>query len=147
MLDFPLPFRPVIELKLSSLRQLATASFAGVYSACFGGVYHPDMTVRTAYDLKPCEKLAKTTSDHKRGKAYVYYDLSDPHSGGMGDVADVVVDIEEGGGALQSRRSDAVVNNKFDRAGNGSPLSSRPALPSHPNPETLSPALAGTWVR
>jgi hypothetical protein len=32
MLDFPDPFRPVIELKLSS---------------------HPEMTVRTAYDLKP----------------------------------------------------------------------------------------------
>jgi hypothetical protein len=33
ILDLPLPLRPVIELKLSS---------------------HPDITVRTAYDLKPC---------------------------------------------------------------------------------------------
>lgn len=33
ILDLPLPFRPVMELKLSS---------------------HPEMTVRTAYDLKPC---------------------------------------------------------------------------------------------
>jgi hypothetical protein len=32
MFDLPDPFRPVIELKLSS---------------------HPEMTVRTAYDLKP----------------------------------------------------------------------------------------------
>lgn len=29
MLDFPLPFRPVMELKLSSLRQLATTFSAG----------------------------------------------------------------------------------------------------------------------
>ena len=33
MLDLPEPLRPVMELKLSS---------------------HPDITVRTAYDLKPC---------------------------------------------------------------------------------------------
>jgi hypothetical protein len=37
MLDLPDPFRPVIELKLSS---------------------HPEMTVRTAYDLKPWQLLA-----------------------------------------------------------------------------------------
>lgn len=39
ILDFPLPFRPVIELKLSS---------------------HPLMTVRTAYDLKPSITISTT---------------------------------------------------------------------------------------
>lgn len=48
--DFPLPLRPVIELKLSSLNRsvLMKAPTVGVES------YHPDITVRTAYDLKPC---------------------------------------------------------------------------------------------
>lgn len=39
MFDFPLPLRPVIELKLSS---------------------HPLMTVRTAYDLKPSITISTT---------------------------------------------------------------------------------------
>lgn len=39
MFDFPLPLRPVIELKLSS---------------------HPLMTVRTAYDLKPSMTISTT---------------------------------------------------------------------------------------
>lgn len=56
------------------------------------------MTVRTAYDLKPCRLLVKSSRDHRRGKAYVYYDLGDPHSDGSGGVAVVVVNIEEGGG-------------------------------------------------
>ncbi len=39
ILDFPLPFNPVIELKLSS---------------------HPLITVRTAYDLKPSITISTT---------------------------------------------------------------------------------------
>lgn len=39
MFDFPLPLRPVMELKLSS---------------------HPLMTVRTAYDLKPSMTISTT---------------------------------------------------------------------------------------
>jgi hypothetical protein len=58
MLDLPLPLSPVMELKLSSLRPAshqrlldhshATAHLMNRY------YYHPDITVRTAYDLKPC---------------------------------------------------------------------------------------------
>lgn len=56
------------------------------------------MTVRTAYDLKPCRQLVRVSRDHIRGNPYVYYDLGDPHSGGMCGVAVVVVNIEESGG-------------------------------------------------
>ena len=50
MLDLPLPLRPVIELKLSSLQpESAPTPPPGVVP-----YYHPDITVRTAYDLKPC---------------------------------------------------------------------------------------------
>jgi hypothetical protein len=52
MLDFPLPFRPVMELKLSSLWSLSANHL--VASPSSRHVYHPEMTVRTAYDLKPC---------------------------------------------------------------------------------------------
>jgi hypothetical protein len=51
MLDLPEPFSPVMELKLSSLPD------GGQYGECSclhgGGAYHPDITVLTAYDLKP----------------------------------------------------------------------------------------------
>ena len=52
MLDLPEPLRPVMELKLSSLRRGCqrmhlAASASGLF-------YHPEITVRTAYDLKPC---------------------------------------------------------------------------------------------
>lgn len=48
--DFPLPFSPVIELKLSSLWVISIFLGEKVSVAI---VYHPEMTVRTAYDLKP----------------------------------------------------------------------------------------------
>lgn len=51
--DFPLPFRPVIELKLSSLQIVSIFPREIVLVAI---VYHPEMTVRTAYDLKPCNE-------------------------------------------------------------------------------------------
>lgn len=56
MLDLPLPFRPVMELNVSSLRACQRSSF----SCAHGGhvVYHPDITVRWAYDLKPCEVVS-----------------------------------------------------------------------------------------
>lgn len=64
MLDFPLPLRPVMELKLSSLRLSASAIssyrvFVSVGWIYLGVVYHPDMTVRTAYDLKPCKAVSQ----------------------------------------------------------------------------------------
>jgi hypothetical protein len=50
ILLFPLPLSPVIELKLSSLSVISpTLSMRSV-----AVVYHPEITVRTAYDLKPC---------------------------------------------------------------------------------------------
>lgn len=52
--DFPLPFNPVIELKLSSLQVISLFLGEKVSVAI---VYHPEMTVRTAYDLKPCNQL------------------------------------------------------------------------------------------
>ncbi len=51
ILDLPLPLRPVIELKLSSLRTLALLRRHCRSKGLF--VYHPEITVRTAYDLKP----------------------------------------------------------------------------------------------
>lgn len=50
ILDLPLPLRPVIELKLSSLSKRQKQR-KGRFVAI---VYHPEITVRTAYDLKPC---------------------------------------------------------------------------------------------
>lgn len=52
MLDFPLPFRPVIELKDSSLSCRVSSAARRFWWTLF--IYHPEMTVRTAYDLKPC---------------------------------------------------------------------------------------------
>lgn len=51
MLDFPLPFRPVIELKDSSLSCRVSSAARGFWLTLF--IYHPEITVRTAYDLKP----------------------------------------------------------------------------------------------
>jgi hypothetical protein len=48
ILDFPLPLRPVIELKLSSLDTVSRALHELII-----GTHHPEITVRTAYDLKP----------------------------------------------------------------------------------------------
>lgn len=48
MFDLPLPFRPVIELKVSSLEESVEGK-----ELCASYVYHPEITVRTAYDLKP----------------------------------------------------------------------------------------------
>jgi hypothetical protein len=50
MFDLPLPLRPVIELKLSSLQKSQYQSKEGSVAI----VYHPEITVRTAYDLNPC---------------------------------------------------------------------------------------------
>lgn len=51
--DFPLPLSPVIELKLASLVKSILVPRMFLVAI----VYHPDMTVRTAYDLKPCKRL------------------------------------------------------------------------------------------
>lgn len=49
MFDFPLPLSPVMELKLSSLdRSVVARNFPSLVR-----IYHPEITVRTAYDLKP----------------------------------------------------------------------------------------------
>ena len=53
--DLPLPFSPVIELKLSSLSSVSTYP-VNILGAI---VYHPEITVRTAYDLKPYENKSK----------------------------------------------------------------------------------------
>lgn len=47
--DLPEPLRPVMELKLSSLRDAVSNRKPLVARKS----YHPDITVRTAYDLKP----------------------------------------------------------------------------------------------
>lgn len=52
ILDLPLPLRPVMELNVSSLQTCQRASFSCARSRHV--VYHPDITVRWAYDLKPC---------------------------------------------------------------------------------------------
>ena len=51
MFDLPLPFSPVIELKLSSL--IHRHDTARHRDRGDGQTYHPEMTVRTAYDLNP----------------------------------------------------------------------------------------------
>lgn len=74
MLDLPLPFKPVIELNDSSLvrssqchisranvkhrQQLAESNAdIGLSKATdTDGTYHPETTVRAAYDLKPCQQ-------------------------------------------------------------------------------------------
>ena len=52
ILLFPLPLSPVIELKLSSLSTVSSMPLKWFVAI----VYHPEITVRTAYDLKPCAK-------------------------------------------------------------------------------------------
>lgn len=94
MLDFPLPLRPVMELKLSSLCgdcQQLHPCIAAVSDVVCGGVYHPEITVRTAYDLKPCDTVSHDLIMEQQGSTYVYYDLCDPHVGGLRSV--VVVDL------------------------------------------------------
>ena len=51
ILLLPLPLSPVIELKLSSLQKHQFNAFERFVAI----VYHPEITVRTAYDLKPCQ--------------------------------------------------------------------------------------------
>lgn len=75
ILDFPLPLRPVMELNDSSLSEkrhqrpilLSPRAYPEMFHRMqsiakdFGAsqkeeAYHPEMTVRTAYDLKPCSR-------------------------------------------------------------------------------------------
>ena len=58
--DLPDPFSPVIELKASSLFGCQRYSFVNITAM---NAYHPEMTVRTAYDLKPCAKGQRSCSD------------------------------------------------------------------------------------
>ena len=47
------------------------------------GAYHPEITVRTAYDLKPCPTLDQLTpSSRVQDSTHVYNNLGDPHGGG-----------------------------------------------------------------
>lgn len=77
MFDFPLPLRPVIELKLSSLGSYS----AHDRSSSGGGANtdHPVMTVRTAYDLKPCKIINFRTQRSDSPGAHVYDDFHNPH--------------------------------------------------------------------
>ena len=70
MLDLPLPLRPVIELKLSSLHQLS-AAFQPLKIVL---QYHPDITVRTAYDLKPCLRGSVAVWKKAEGSVCAYVD-------------------------------------------------------------------------
>lgn len=79
MLDLPEPLRPVIELKLSSLfcvspRPLSIHRMEAMF------VYHPEITVRTAYDLKPWEMSAQENKRKWDRVAYVYNNFYDPHA-------------------------------------------------------------------
>lgn len=55
MLDLPLPFSPVMELKLSSLCDVSPchATHHATRDRALDLAYQELMTVRTAYDLKP----------------------------------------------------------------------------------------------
>lgn len=55
ILDLPEPLRPVIELKDSSL--WVCVNWRSARGREGDVAYHPEITVRTAYDLKPCEVL------------------------------------------------------------------------------------------
>lgn len=60
-------------------------------------VYHPDITVRTAYDLKPCRTVSHLAMIIISSReAYVYYDLGDPHGGGLRIIVVDVVSIKDG---------------------------------------------------
>ena len=64
MLDLPLPLRPVIELKLSSLRPSVSPRLPRTVARSGLFTYHPEMTVRTAYDLKPCTNQSDKVVAH-----------------------------------------------------------------------------------
>jgi hypothetical protein len=51
--DLPLPLRPVMELNDSSLSKSAQAEIEAAVAT-----YQPEMTVRTAYDLKPSTTIS-----------------------------------------------------------------------------------------
>lgn len=62
--------------------------------ACRLFTYHPETTVRTAYDLKPCDVVSGRNAEGLRF-TNVYDDFGDPHGGGFrgGSATVVVVDI------------------------------------------------------
>lgn len=77
ILDLPLPLRPVIELKLSSLLSISLTDSSTSTRLLLP--YHPDITVRTAYDLKPCERYQRMYFISEAEESYVNDDLDDPH--------------------------------------------------------------------
>lgn len=102
MLDLPLPLRPVIELKLSSLLRSVSYALIDLKSP---RSYHPEITVLTAYDLKPYSARGHVSSAVIRScritrwvwsrlmarwkNTYVDDDFGNPHFG-------VVVIVVEG---------------------------------------------------
>lgn len=87
MFDFPLPLRPVIELKLSSLEWCQCG--ARYRKSLF--THHPEMTVRTAYDLKPWDMIRCVVACI-RSYTYVDNHFDYPHVGGA--VSSRTVDFE-----------------------------------------------------
>jgi len=66
-----------MELKLSSLLPVSLPFNSTVTLL----TYHPEITVRTAYDLKPCKTDSATTTYIRITFTYVDDDLDDPHFG------------------------------------------------------------------
>lgn len=65
ILDLPLPLRPVMELKVSSLRACQRSWMSCARRG--NVVYHPEITVRWAYDLKPCGVVSHGSLSCGRG--------------------------------------------------------------------------------
>ena len=91
ILDLPLPFSPVIELKLSSLcfdhcysqhSRLVSQGGKKKIKKKRSRYYHPEMTVRTAYDLKPCASFSAFIFEVctiLEGSTYVYDNFCNSH--------------------------------------------------------------------
>lgn len=71
--DLPLPLRPVMELKASSLWHVSCAIIRSWIPT-----HHPEITVRTAYDLKPYKRVSSVQIDVVGG-TYVDDHFDNPH--------------------------------------------------------------------
>lgn len=82
MLDLPLPLSPVMELKLSSLQSASARARRLCGVVALESDYHPDITVRTAYDLKPClgDQL-RPGGKRQSVRTYVDNQFRHPHGG------------------------------------------------------------------
>jgi hypothetical protein len=82
-------------------------------------VYHPEITVRTAYDLKPCFKKEKFISRERQScrhtlfRTYVNNYFGDPHFGVVESYRMLLLDVELWRGSASFPDTPALLQNSF----------------------------------